>query len=162
MGSEATRCVAMMAIKPQFAFRLLTGEKQVEFRRRPTAKKLTHIVIYATQPVGAVVGVLELADRADGTPNSLWRRFSNVGGIRREDFFEYFAGSSKGVAYLVREAWHCQEVVKLGRGGLPKVPPQAHQYLSSKTIEKLESGRADNSTESDALDYESWLTRCCS
>lgn len=162
MDSESARCVAMMAIKPHFAFRLLTGEKQVEFRRRPAAKRLTHIVVYATQPVGAVVGVLEIADLAEGTPKSLWRRFADVGGIRRADFFEYFAGAVKGVAYLVREAWPCEEALKLGRAGLPKVPPQAYQYLNAKTINKLETAKTRHGNGWSALDYESWLTLVCS
>lgn len=162
MDSDSTRCVAMMAIKPHFAFRLLTGEKQVEFRRRAAAKPLTHIVIYATQPVGAVVGVLEIAELAAGTPNSLWRRFADVGGIRRADFFEYFAGSPKGVAYVVRDAWPCEEAFKLGRAGLPKVAPQAYQYLNSKTINKLETAKAKHPHDRNTLDYESWLTSVCS
>jgi predicted transcriptional regulator len=161
MDSESARCVAMMAIKPQFAFRLLTGEKQVEFRRRAAANSLTHIVVYATQPVAAVVGVLEIADLARDTPRSLWRRFAEVGGIRRADFFDYFSGSRTGVAYLVREAWSCSEALELGKSGLPKVPPQAYQYLSFKTIKKLEASRAKHDTLEGTSDYESWLTRHC-
>lgn len=156
MDRESARCVALMSIKPQFAFRLLSGEKRVEFRRRSTAKTITHIVVYATQPVGAVVGVLEVEDLAQGTPRALWRTFSNVGGIKRADFFAYFSGSTTGVAYVVGKAWSCVEARELGKLGLPKVPPQAVQYLNSNMVKKLKFRDSNEDA-----DYESWLTRHC-
>ncbi len=160
MDSGSTRCVAMMAIKPQFAFGLLTGRKRVEFRRRAAARKLTHIVVYATKPVGAVVGVLEISDLAEGTPQSLWSRFSNVGGIGRSDFFDYFAGTEHGIAYLVQHVWSCDEARELGKVGLPRVPPQAHQYLSSRTLEQLRPKGRQGPLDA-TIDYESWLAMHC-
>ncbi len=155
MDSDSNRCVALMAIKPHFAFRLLTGQKRVEFRRRPTAKRLTHIVVYATQPVSAVVGVLEIAERTTASPASLWRQFARVGGIPRADFFEYFSGSSVGVAYSVHHAWSYGEALELGRAGLPRVAPQAYQYLSFETMRRLEGARND-AVEIEP-DYRTWL-----
>lgn len=152
MDSGSARCVAMMSIKPHFAFRLLSGEKRVEFRRRSASKKITHIVVYATQPVGAVVGVLEVEDLAQGTPGALWRAFSQVGGIARADFFDYFSGTTTGFAYIVRKAWPCAGPHKLGKRGLPKVPPQAIQYLAYSTVKKLELLPSSHE-----VDYESWL-----
>ena len=157
MDRESARCVAMMSIKPQFAFRLLSGEKRVEFRRRSTAKKITHIVIYATRPVGAVVGILEVQDLAQGTPRALWQAFADVGGIEQADFFDYFSGSTSGVAYIVGKAWSCAEAHELGKFGLPKVPPQAFRYLDSDTVKKLKVQQS-----SQDVDYESWLNRHCS
>ena len=157
MDRGSARCVAMMSIKPQYAFRLLSGEKRVEFRRRSAAKRITHIVVYATRPVGAVVGVLEIDDLTEGTPSALWQAFSNVGGICRADFFEYFSGSTTGVAYIVGKAWSCVEAQELGDVGLPKVPPQAVQYLDDDTVERLKVHRSTQDA-----DYESWLTRQCS
>lgn len=156
MDRESARCVAMMSIKPHFAFRLLSGEKRVEFRRRCAAKEITHIVVYATRPVGAVVGVLEIENLAQGTPRALWRAFSDVGGIERADFFEYFSGTTTGVAYVVGKAWSCVEAHELGKSGLPKVPPQAVQYLDYDTVKKLKFQQATHDA-----DYESWLTRHC-
>lgn len=157
MDCGSARCVALMSIKPQFAFRLLSGEKRVEFRRRSTAKKITHIVVYATQPVGAVVGVLEIESLAEGTPRALWQEFSDVGGIGQTDFFEYFSGAMTGVAYVVGKAWSCIEAHELGESGLPKVPPQAVQYLDDNTVNKLKVHQSSQDT-----DYDSWLTRQCS
>ncbi|MEZ4300922.1 MAG: hypothetical protein R3B70_38665 [Polyangiaceae bacterium] len=143
-----------MSIKPHYAFRLLSGQKRVEFRRRAAAKKITHIVVYATKPVGAVVGVLEISDLAQGTPQALWRSFSHVGGIQRGDFFDYFSGSRTGVAYVVGKAWSCAKRRALGQFGLPSAPPQALQYLSYATVKKLGAQESRG-----AVDFDTWLTR---
>lgn len=126
-----------MAIRPEFASRLLSGEKRVEFRRRSSTKVLTHIAIYSTSPVQAVVGVIEIARIEQGSPAQLWKNFSDVGGIAKGDFFAYFEGAKEGIAYVVRRVWECSPPRQLGRGGLPRTPPQAFQYLDVATLENL-------------------------
>ena len=100
-----------MSIRPEFAFRLLSGEKRVEFRRRAAARKVTHILIYATSPVCAVVAVAEIERLEYGSPQTLWRAFRSVGGIRYSDFVNYFARVDQGCAYVVRRTWRCASPV---------------------------------------------------
>jgi len=156
MDRKSARRVALMSIKPQYAFRLFSGEKRVEFRRRATTDKITHIVVYATRPVSAVVGILEIEDLVRGTPKALWRAFSKVGGIERADFFDYFAGTTTGVAYVVGKARSCALACELGKFGLPKVPPQAVQYLPPDITEEIKLLRRQHH-----LDYQAWLNRYC-
>jgi predicted transcriptional regulator len=132
-----------MSIRPEFASRLLSGEKRVEFRRRPAARSVTHILIYATSPVCAVVGVAEVERLEHGTPQSLWRAFGSVGGIERSDFFQYFANADQGCAYVVRKTWRCTPV-RLGRKGLPATAPQAFQYVRPSTLEAVLDGVTAN------------------
>jgi predicted transcriptional regulator len=126
-----------MSIRPEFADRLLAGEKRVEFRRRPAARGVTHILIYATSPVRAVVGVAEIERLEQASPRKLWDSFSEVGGICRSDFFSYFAGVTTGCAYVVKRIWSCSRPEPLGRHGLPKTAPQAFQYVGSATLEAM-------------------------
>ncbi len=154
MDKETAQCVALMSIKPEFAFRLLSGEKQVEFRRRAASRNITHIVVYATRPVGAVVGVLEIDGLTQATPRELWKAYAEVGGIGKDDFFDYFSGTQEGVAYRVKKAWSCVKARKLGKAGLPAVPPQAVQYLPSKTMERL--GPLESAV---GLQFESWMSQ---
>ncbi len=123
-----------MSIHPEFATRILAGEKLVEFRRRAAARPVTHILIYATSPICAVVGVAEVERVERGSPASLWRAFGNVGGIDRASFFDYFSGVREGFAYVVRRTWLCPSPINLGREGLPRTAPQAFQYVDDKTL----------------------------
>jgi predicted transcriptional regulator len=126
-----------MSIHPEFADRILRGEKRVEFRRRAAAKQVTHIVIYATSPVRAVVGVAEIERVEHASPSSLWSSFGAVGGIGRSDFFNYFEGVVQGSAYVVKRAYCCAKPVPLGVDGLPETPPQAFQYVGDQTLDAV-------------------------
>jgi predicted transcriptional regulator len=133
----SARCAALMSIYPEFASRILAGEKLVEFRRRPPARAITHIVIYATSPVKAVVGVAEVERLERGSPQRLWRDFGDVGGIRREDFFRYFSGTSEGFAYVVGKTWSCASPIPLGQDGLPATAPQTFRYVDARTLDAV-------------------------
>jgi predicted transcriptional regulator len=125
-----------MSIHPMFAERILRGEKLVEFRRRPVGGHVTHIVIYATAPVRAVVGVAEINGVRQASPAVLWKAFGRVGGIERAKFFEYFEGVVEGFAYVLGGARFCAPL-RLGSDGLPPRAPQAFQYLEARTLEAV-------------------------
>jgi len=134
MGSLQTRRAALVSIHPEFADRILSGEKKVEFRRRALGLGVTYIIIYATRPVGAVVGVAEIGIVECGSPATLWAQFGHVGGIGRSDFFRYFEGATTGFAYALQRVSACSPSIALGSAGLPNRPPQAFQYVEERTL----------------------------
>ena len=47
----------LLSIKPEFAEKILDGTKKFEFRRRVhTRPEVKSVIIYATMPVGRVIG----------------------------------------------------------------------------------------------------------
>ncbi len=129
--------IALMSIHPEFAEALFDGRKAVEFRRVAPRSQVSHIVVYATKPVGAVIGVLEVERVERRSPQNLWRLFGRVGGIDRTRFFEYFEGAVEGAALVVRKAQRLKQPVSLSQKGLPSRPPQSFLYLSDKTFGAL-------------------------
>lgn len=125
-----------MSIHPQFAHRIISGDKLVEFRRRPLGRLTTHIVVYATAPVQAVIGVAEVERVVHASPAALWRAFSSVGCIERAAFFAYFTGVTSGFAYVLGKVRGC-DPLPLGREGLPSKAPQAFQYLDVATLDAV-------------------------
>jgi predicted transcriptional regulator len=126
-----------MAIHPKFAERILSSAKRVEFRRRSTSRAVTHLVIYATSPICAVVGVAEIKRLERGSPGHLWASFHDVGGIDRDSFFAYFSGTTEGCAYVLGSVWKCAPPIPLGNDGLPQKPPQAFQYVEDGALQAL-------------------------
>lgn len=63
---------ALLSIRPVFADQILAGTKRVEFRRVRFARMVVSVAIYATQPVGAVVGWFTVRRLVTGTPYELW------------------------------------------------------------------------------------------
>ncbi|MBN9619395.1 MAG: ASCH domain-containing protein, partial [Actinobacteria bacterium] len=99
MGSPAVGRVALMSIHPEYADAILAGTKKVEFRKRPIADDVTHVIVYATAPVSAIVGAFTVENQATAAPSNLWRRFAKVGGITRHGFFSYFADRTQAIRY---------------------------------------------------------------
>lgn len=89
----------LISLEQRHAENILSGMKLVELRRRAMKLKAGTIVwIYVKVPVGRVVGYVQVSDVHWLAPSTLWRRFANVCGLTRGEFFAYFDGASKGFA----------------------------------------------------------------
>lgn len=130
-----------MSIRPPFADKLLGGEKRVEFRRAAPREPIALVLVYATLPVGGLVGALEVRYIDRASPRTLWNRYRDVAGIRRVDFFDYFYGVSAGDALVVARAWRFPRTVALGALGLSAKPPQSFRYVDGSVLTDLPRGR---------------------
>ncbi len=118
-----------MSIRPSYAEGLLNGSKRVEFRKRRLAHDVTTVLIYATMPVGRVVGAFEVDGYDIGSPSALWERHKAHAGISRSGFRQYFAGHRQAVGILVRDARRLGRPVALTELDPSMRPPQSFCYL---------------------------------
>lgn len=130
MAQDSPYRLALMSVHPEFAEAILAGTKTVEFRKKPVAADVTHVAIYATQPVGRVVGIFSIEEQVMESPRRLWQMFKEVGGISRPRFFAYYEAKSRGVGIRVRDLYPFEEKLTLQDVfGLAR-PPQSFQYVS--------------------------------
>ena len=96
---------ALLAINPEFARKILSGEKGYEFRRTTfkDVSDVEYIYLYASSPERCVVGAFETNRIVKAQPRELWDLFNDVAGIDRERFFDYFDGVDTGHAIRVDE-----------------------------------------------------------
>lgn len=122
----------LLSIKPEYADRILSGEKKFEFRKALfKSSNVTTIVIYATMPVGKVVGEFEIDAIIKECPSKLWQITSEFSGITKTFFESYFCGRDAGYAIRVKKAVRYEEPVDL-KAILPTgVPPQSFCYLTT-------------------------------
>jgi predicted transcriptional regulator len=118
-----------MSIHPAYAKAIFRGEKRVEFRKRPIASDVTHVIVYATRPVCAVVGAFSVAGQETSNPKSLWSKFSDVAGIERARFDEYYSSNSEGTGIRIGEIFQACDNLKLEPAFGMKRPPQSFQYV---------------------------------
>lgn len=137
MAQKSNGHVALLSVHSKYSRALFDGSKKVEFRKTPFRRDISHVVIYETAPISMVVGVFELAGIDTDTPTELWRRYQDVGGIGRAEFFEYFAGRDVGVALKVAAIVQLSEPVSLSslREGL--AAPQGVIYLDRDLLTML-------------------------
>ena len=91
----------LLSIKPEYAEKILSGEKKFEFRRvLPKNKAIKKVVIYATLPIGKVVGEFEIEELISDSPSQLWERTAEFSGITVHFFNTYFDG--RDTAYAIK------------------------------------------------------------
>lgn len=124
---------------PEYADKILAGEKKLEFRRRWPTRSINILFIYATAPVQRIVGFAKVARVTQGSPTQLWRLTKDIkGGITRRKLFTYLAGRKTGVAIELKKITllpgGVDPRVCLGRGFRP---PQSFRYLSDREVLKI-------------------------
>lgn len=122
----------LLSIKPEYAHRILDGTKRYEFRRRVHRDARVHtVVIYATKPVGKVVGEFSIKDVHTEHPDSLWEKTKEFSGITKQFFSEYFHGRDVGHAIEVKTVKRYRKPKELRDFLASGVAPQSYAYVSA-------------------------------
>lgn len=121
----------LLSIKPEYAEKILEGKKLFEFRKSiPKAPDVTTIVIYATLPVGKVIGEFDIDDVLSDKPNILWTQTAEHAGISKKFFQDYFKGRKTAHAIKVREARRYKRPIEIYSLLGHHTPPQSFCYLA--------------------------------
>jgi predicted transcriptional regulator len=90
----------LLSIKPEYAEKILTGQKRYEFRKAIFKTTVEKVVIYATSPIKKIIGEFEIDCILSLNPNELWERTMFYAGVNKEFYDKYFNG--KGVGYAIK------------------------------------------------------------
>ena len=124
----------LLSIHPEFVDKIRSGEKKFEFRTRVPASIAADplVAVYATAPVGAVVGYFRVGRVLALPPATLWKQTKDAAGIARGRFRAYFKGRATAFAMEIAEwhefAHHCS--LETIRGS--SAPPQSFAILTSE------------------------------
>lgn len=121
----------LLSIKPEFVERIFSGEKKFEFRRTVARRAVDKIVIYATRPICAVVGIVDVCGVVSGAPDEVWAQTGIAAGIGRDFFDSYFAGGTHAYAYKLGRVVKFDAPRPLSDFGV-HTAPQGFVYLKGK------------------------------
>lgn len=120
----------LLSIKPEYAEKILQGKKKYEFRKaifkNPNVKT---VVIYATMPVGKVVGEFDFDEVLSDSPSAIWSETRNFSGISKSFFNSYFSGRKTAHAIKVREVRRYENPFPLKKLIPNGSAPQSYRYL---------------------------------
>jgi len=127
--------VLLISIRPQYAEKILSGEKTIEFRRvRPNVQAGDLCLMYASGAQRALVGAFTVGGVVATTASSMWRKWRRQSGTDRASFMSYFDGTEIAYGLLVQ----CSEPlgVDIPLEGLRTLwpgfhPPQSFRFLDS-------------------------------
>jgi predicted transcriptional regulator len=84
-------------------------------RRIPALSVGTRLWIYATLPIGAVIGRATVDRIVRDDPKKIWLEFGDKTGIDQLDFNTYFSGTEKAIGLILVDAQRSIEQVKIAR-----------------------------------------------
>lgn len=120
----------LLSIKPEFVEKILSGEKKYEFRKKLFKRQsVKTIVIYATMPIGKVVGEFDIDHVISDEPNLVWEKTKKYAGVSKSFYDEYFEEKSLVFAIAVGKVTLYDEPKSLNYFGKNIVAPQSYRYL---------------------------------
>jgi len=127
---------ALISLEDRFAEGILNGTKLVELRRRSMRlEPNTTVWFYVKVPIGQVIGSARVHSTHSLAPSTLWRRYGDVSGLSRAEFFEYFAGVNRAFALVLKQPKRLEASVSLQalrRLNGSFQPPQFFQHLAEE------------------------------
>lgn len=94
---------AILSIKPEFANKILNGEKKFEYRKKIFKKDIESVIIYSSRPVGKLVGEFKVKNIIHDDKNIVWKKTNNLSGISHKFFNEYFNNHDKAYALEIED-----------------------------------------------------------
>lgn len=124
----------ILSIHPSHIEKILSGEKQYEYRKRiPT--DIRYIVVYATAPIKMIVAFIEIDSVIKGTPKEVWNKTKNHAGISEDFFMHYFADYRDSYAIKFKAVHELQSPKPLTDLKDQICAPQSYSYLRESLIE---------------------------
>lgn len=120
----------ILSIKPEYANKILDGTKKFEFRKANfSVDRVEVVLIYATKPVGKVVGEFTVECVHVDKPSKIWQKTRTQAGINKSFFDEYYRDRDVAVAIEVNKVHRYETPMELDDLGPGMTAPQSFRYL---------------------------------
>jgi predicted transcriptional regulator len=134
----------VLSIRPEYATKIISGEKTVELRRKFPNGTVTGAIVYvyATVPIQAVIGWAKIADVKRLKVHDIWEQFKDVACIQENDFLEYFGDLKSGFVLMLEAPQPLSNPVALSelKARLNFVPPQSYCYADDSFRRLIQDG----------------------
>lgn len=119
----------LLSINPKFAKKIFNGTKKFEYRKTIFKdNNVQAVVVYATRPVGKVIGEFRIKSVIEDTPTIIWRKTKRHSGVSQEFYSSYFSGRNKGFAIEIGELTQYDQPIDLNDLNVNRAP-QSFLYL---------------------------------
>jgi predicted transcriptional regulator len=120
----------LLSIKPEYVAKIFSGEKKYEYRKSLFSRVgITTVVIYATMPVGKVVGEFKIERILSDTPKEIWKQTQSSSGINQSFYDQYFDGKDKAFAIKIADFKVYDKPQSISQITQRTHPPQSFCYV---------------------------------
>ncbi|EKO1912156.1 ASCH domain-containing protein [Clostridium botulinum] len=121
----------LLSIKPEYVQRIFDGKKKYEYRKSLFKRQdIDTIIVYATKPVGKVIGEFKIDKILKGNPSYIWEETKLYSGINKKDYVEYFGDKKNGFAIVIKSTKIYDKPLELSEiDPRIKYAPQSFMYI---------------------------------
>lgn len=107
----------IISIRPEYALKIIAGEKTIELRRRFPVESVTGgtALIYASSPIKEIIGYTVIQEVQKLSIDDLWDSCHEQACVSKEFFYEYFDGVSEGYALILQQPVRLNKPVEMKR-----------------------------------------------
>ena len=130
----------LIAIKPAYATAICNGTKRYEFRKHPFLflQPLNDIVVmYATRPIGRIVGYFGVSRILKDSPEHLWKTCKDGAWLSELAFLQYYKTSKYSYALEVGVAHSLNPSIDPRTLFPDWSPPQSFMYISELVAQQI-------------------------
>lgn len=119
----------LLSINSKHIEAIMNGQKQVEYRSwEPSCRCPFKVFIYATQPIGVIIGEFIVYEILEDSKDNLWEKNNDVGGISYDLYSNYFNNKNRCYAFRIDNIVKYETSITLNDLGIEKTP-QRFIYL---------------------------------
>lgn len=123
----------LLSIKPEFVEEIFNGNKRFEYRRTIFKRKdIRKVVVYATKPVGMIVGEFSIEQILKENPQVLWEQTHKYSGISKIFFDKYFKGKPIGFALKIKYPQLYKKPIDPTLNNSKFIAPQSFKYIEDE------------------------------
>jgi predicted transcriptional regulator len=122
----------LLSIRPEYTEKLFSGEKRYEFRKCKPREKIEKVFIYESRGSRKIVGWFTIRSVHSGSPEEIWEKCKDRGGIQKTRYLAYCNG--RHIIY----AFEIDRIVRFDQPVNPSTiipnfkPPQNFVYVSAQ------------------------------
>ena len=132
--------ILLISVKPEFAEKIMNGEKTIELRKSAPRKvnKESHILLYVTSPIKELWGICKINNILKDEPKAFWDNYGYKTGITETQFKQYYKTSRIAFGIELKEirnfSKYSIELKQLKKAFPNFMPPQTYSYIHSEEI----------------------------
>lgn len=128
----------IISIKPEYALKIMAGEKTIELRRRFPVEDVEGgiAIIYASSPIKEIIGYAVIERVHELPVDMLWKKYNRKACVSKDFFFDYFNGRDLGFALSLKEPTQLIEPLDIKRmeEEFFVSAPQSFRYAPEKVL----------------------------
>lgn len=122
---------ALLSIKPEFAEAIFSGKKKFEYRKVIFKEKVRYIQVYATKPIGKIIGEFEIGEIIRDDPAKVWKKTRMHSGIKKSFYMQYFQNRRVAYAIEIKAANRYKEALCPYNEYNNFIAPQSFRYIKN-------------------------------